>query len=407
MKPPNRLDRARKRFRLLPLRMQITIEWLAIVICALILVLFTREWLRFALLPFLLVLFLRIADRVPIIGPVWRWLFGSRSLWDWLTLLFIPMALAVVGLQISAIFNAQRSDGEIEKTRFEATERYLTHLASDKVLPLSPELLSSQAQNTTTAGASKVDNEGKMRCGPSQPEGVTASSLTLALANSLTHLRTSSPGDKQVQKKIILEYLNNRKLIRNSGNVISLENADMSSGDFYSANLNDACLRNIMFADSIPSPDSASDFRFANLSGSDLSGSNLGRANLRNAKLIGSKLTGWTSLYKADLRGADLTSAKLDQTTIMTGAIYNTQTIPSDQDRKRLLGILLCGRKMRIIDTSGICIDAKDYKDLEPTRFPDEFYVQNPVTKKKELSKARMKALVWGGKRMQERNLLP
>ena len=407
MTTQNRFDRARKRFRLLPPRIQIAIEWLVILIFSLVLVLFTREWLRFALLPFLLVLFLRIADRVPIIGPAWRWLFGSRSLWDWLTLLFIPMALAVVGLQISAIFNAQRSDGEIEKTRFEATERYLTHLASDTVLPLRPDV-SSQGETKTTADSSgTAANQGKRGCGPSRPEGVTASSLTLALANSLTHLRKSSQGDKQVQKKIILEYLNNRKLIRNGSNVISLEHADMSSGDFYYANLTNACLNNIMFADSIPSPDSASDFRFANLSDSDLSGSNLGRANLRNAKLIGSDLTRSTSLFEADLRGADLTSAKLDKTTSMSRAIYNTETIPLDQDKTRLLGFLLCGLRMRIIDTSRICIDPKDYAELKPTRFPAEFYVENPVTKKKEVSKERMKALVYLEKPMQKRNVLP
>lgn len=346
------------------------VEWLLILSFSIFMVLFSREWLRFLILPLCLILFLRVADRIPVLGPIWRWLFGSRTLWEWLTLLFIPMALAVIGLQVSAIFNAQRSDGDVEKTRFEATERYLTHLASTDLLPNSNP---AKAESKYAVKENQTDDAVKFGCGFSQPRGRTASSLTLALVNQLTHLRKST-ADKQIQKKIILEYLNTRGLINRGDNVVSLRNADMRSGDFYQARLDNSCLNSIMFADSAGSEGSASDFRFADLENANLSGTNLARANLRNANLNGAILTGWASLYKADLRGADLRGIKYDKNTNFIGAIYNTKAIKPDHDREGWIGSLLCRRHIRFIDTSRICVDSKDYQTIPATQFPDEFY---------------------------------
>jgi uncharacterized protein YjbI with pentapeptide repeats len=391
-------------FRTLPRQIQTILEWILILFFAIALVLITRDWLRLMLLPLALVLFLRVADRVPVIGPLWRWLFGSRSLWDWLTLLFIPMALAVIGMQVSSIFNAQRSDSDVEKTRFEAVERYLTKLASPEVIPPSNP---SGHQVDESNQASKPDDAVKYGCNFSQPRGVTATSLTLALANSLTHLKKSVP-DKQIQKKIILEYLYTRNLIDRGKNVISLRHADMRSGDFYQARLDQSCLNSIMFADSASSPESSSDFRFAQLSKANLSGSNLARANLRKANLRGAILTDWATLYKADLRGADLRDIKYDKFTTFDGAIYNTKEIKADSDNRRLLGSVLCGKRIRILDTSQLCIDPTDYADILPTRFPDEFYLDPKNNPPKVLNRAKLKTLVYNSKTpLQERNELP
>jgi uncharacterized protein YjbI with pentapeptide repeats len=391
-------------FRSLPLQVQRILEWVLIMFITISLVLITRDWLRLMLFPLALVLFLRIADRVPVIGPLWRWLFGSRSLWDWLTLLFIPMALAVIGMQVSSIFNAQRSDSDVEKTRFEAVERYLTKLTSAEVIPPTNDPSQKDAVNRQPG---KTDDAMAYGCNLAQPRGAAASSLTLALANSLSHLKKSTP-DKQIQKKIIMEYLYTRGLINRGNNVISLRQADMTSGNFYQARLEKSCLNSIMFADSATSPDSTSDFRFADLSEANLSGSNLARANLRNANLNGAILTGWASLYKADLRGADLRGIKYDKTTNFDGAIYNTQTISADSDHQGWLGTLLCGRRINIIDTSRLCIDPTDYKDIPPTRFPDEFYQGPQATAPGKLDKIRLRALVYNKKKpMVERNELP
>lgn len=395
-----------KWFQSLPPVVQRILEWVVIFLLTISLVLMTREWLRFLLLPVTLVLFLRVADRVPLIGPLWRWLFGARSLWDWLTLLFIPLALAVVGLQISAIFNAQRSDSDVEKTRFEAVERYLKNLTSPDIIP--PENPSRDKEDRRNPDE-KPDVAVNFGCGFSQPSGVTATSLTLALANSLTHLRKSVP-DKQVQKRIILEYLYRRDLITKGGNVISLRHADMTRGDFYQARLKRSCLNSIMFADSATSPASSSDFRFAVLEGANLSGSNLARANLRKANLQDAILNDWASLYMADLRGANLRGIKYDENTNFDGAIYNTKTIKAGHDHKGWFGSLLCGRRIRIIDTSRICADPKDYADLPPTQFPDEFYLPgsiDPETKlPNRLLTAKLQRLVYK-KHLDERNDLP
>lgn len=393
-------------FRSLPPAIQRSLEWILILFITIPLVLMTREWLRYMLLPIALVLFLRVADRVPLIGPLWRWLFGSRSLWDWLTLLFIPLALAVIGLQISAIFNAQRSDSDVERTRFEAVERYLTKLTSPDIIPPqnpAPENVDGRNQ------VLKADDASEYGCGFSQPRGVTATSLTLALANSLTHLKKSS-SDKQIQKKVILEYLYTRGLINRGDSIISLRQADMTGGDFYQAKLANSCLNSIMFADSATSPASASDFRFADLRQANLSGANLARANLRKAKLEDAILTGWASLYKADLRGANLRGIKYDKFTNFDGAIYNTEKIKTGHEEKGWLGSFLCGQRIRIIDTSRICNDPKDYEDLPPTQFPDDFYAPgsfdpNATSPIKPL-KTKLQSLVYK-KNLVERNELP
>ncbi len=395
-------------FRSLPLEIQRILEWVLILFITISLVLITRDWLRFLLFPLALVLFLRVADRVPLIGPLWRWLFGSRSLWDWLTLLFIPLALAVIGLQVSSIFNAQRTDSDVEKTRFEAVERYLTKLTSPEIIPLSNPV---PGEVDVRRQALKADDAMEYGCDYSQPRGATAASLTLALANSLTHLRKSFP-DKQIQKKVILEYLYTRGLIDRGGNVLSLRQADMTSGDYYQAKLAKACLNSIFFADSATSPASSSDFRFADLKQANLSGANLARANLRMANLEGAILSGWASLYKADLRGANLRGIRYDNKTNFDGAIYNTKEIETDHDHKGWLASLLCGRRIRIIDTSRICTDPTDYMDIPPTRFPDEFYKPGSIDPKTKLptklDKAKLRRLVYDPKKpLEERNDLP
>lgn len=156
--------------------------------------------------------------------------------------------------------------------------------------------------------------------------------------------------------------------------IINPAGFDFSRGNFYKARLANSCLNSIMFADSAASEESSSDFRFADLQGANLSGTNLARANLRGAQLQNAVLTGWASLYKADLRGANLRGIKFDEGTNFDGAIFNTQPIKAGHDRQGWWGALMCARRIRIIDTSAICMDAKDNRELLPTQFPDEFY---------------------------------
>jgi len=396
-----------KWFRSLAPELQRIIEWILIFFLSISLVLLSRDWLRFLLLPLGLVVFLRVADRIPMVGPLWRWLFGSRSLWDWLTLLFIPLALAVIGLQISEIFNAKRSDSEVEKTRFEAVERYLTSLTTSEILPLDNRTVKASMDQSHNA-TNSLDEATRYGCGYSQPRGVTAASLTLALSNNLSNLRTSKP-DKQIQKKIVLEYLYNRSLInrgkdtdvmqKSNTNVLSLRYADMTSGNYYQARLAKSCLNSIMFADSSGSDGSSSDFRFADLKGANLSGANLARANLRKANMQNAVLNDYASLYRADLRGANLRGIVYDKFTKFDGAIFNTKTIEANHDRKGWWGTLLCGRRIRIIDTSRLCMDDKDYLDIPPTQFPDDFYQWSgvdPRTKMpvKKLLMPKIKSLI-------------
>lgn len=325
---------------------------------------------------------LRTIDGLPYIGSKWKWLFGEKTLWEWLQLVFVPLVLAAVGLQLSSYFTRRQSDNNIQQIRFEATERYLKMFTESDILsgvrrrPI--DATADPAGNAYLTGAEWTQEPCSVI--PSE-KGVLLSNFSRATLNQLSALSPSS-GTPQPQKKIILEYLHSIGVITHDTHSINTKFFDMRSADLYQARLPRACLDSVNFADSAGSQRSRSDLRFADLRGADLRGANLAKANLRYARLMGARLDGWASLAKADLRGADLTNAIVTQETITDGAIYNTKTIDVHGVHRHWLSKFICFDAEAVLHTERWCPDPKDYKSIPPTKFPARFYVDGNVAGK-------------------------
>jgi len=182
----------------------------------------------------------------------------TKTLWDWLQLLIIPLALAIIAISFNRAErkNEQRiaSDNQQEA----ALQEYIKEMSE---LLLEKHLRDSQ---------------------PEDEVRTIARVLTLTVLRRLDAERKGS----------VLLFLQESGLIDKAKRIIILTGADLSG-----ANLLNPDLRN-------------ADLSKADLSGAKLSGAKLSGANLFLAKLSGTDLSG-ADLSGADLNGADLSGANL------------------------------------------------------------------------------------------------
>ena len=212
-----------------------------------------------------------------------------KTLWDWMQLLIVPLALAVLALWFTHRRESlareleesrTREDRELEesRTREERLQTYFDRMT---------ELMLDKGLRRSEPGAEVRD---------------------IARARTLTALRRLD-GER---KGALLRFLREADLITATNNIIMLDEADLSGADLSGANLSVADLSgadlsgaNLSVADL-----SGADLSGANLSGADLSGADLSGANLSGADLSGANLS-IAFLRDANLRGANLSGADL------------------------------------------------------------------------------------------------
>ena len=181
--------------------------------------------------------------------------FADKSLWDWIDLLGVPVAVAIIaGLFALA---AQRVG---ERARVER------ELATDRA---REEILQTFFDRIT----SLILENGLRESEEDSPERAVARARTQAALRTLDGPR----------KGILVRFLYESKLIVKGQAVISLELADLTYSDLSGADLTD------------------SDLRSANLRGADFKYANLQGADLRNAVVTYEQLA-----YARDLVGASL-----------------------------------------------------------------------------------------------------
>src|SRR5215203_944118 len=227
-----------------------------------------------------------------------RWGFRGKTVWNWLELLIVPLALAVIGLAFSVQQDARQQ--RVENQRAEAERELAVQRAQDETLQayldqMSTLMLEKDLRNS--------DEDSEVR--------------TLARARTLTVLKRLDAS----RRAEIMQFLLEADLVRRVGGsapVIELESAhlrdtslvvaDLSEADLSSADLSKAGLSgytdlsgaNLLYAD----------LRDADLRDADLRGANLNIARLRGADLRNADLTD-ANLRGADLRGAELRGAVL------------------------------------------------------------------------------------------------
>ena len=229
----------------------------------------------------------------------------SKTLWDWLDLLVVPVVLALGGYLFNRSENLRTQKIADERRQDDRLQAYLdgmSELLTDKDRPLHRaqvgDSLSTVARARTLTVLSELDGNRKR----SALQFLYESAL-IAARHTVVDLRGADLSRAHLRRaNLIGAQLGSAKLTSANLSGSFLIEADLGSADLKSANLSEAFL-------------GKADLIAAELSGTDLRGALLDEANLTLADLSGADLRGAdlksTNLIKADLRRADLRRADL------------------------------------------------------------------------------------------------
>ena len=236
----------------------------------------------------------------------------GKTLWDWLSLLGVPLSLAILGyvLQQQQQKRAEKLSEEQRKiaeneTKEEVLQTYFDRLS---VLLIDRNLiaLSNKSQSSTITH---------------EEQEFLDSSLDVIRARTLSILRRFE--NDAERKRSVMNFLIETEIIGKSK--LNLQWAELQGADLFGANLQGAKLlwANLFGANLL----------WAKLEGSDLSGANFTGANFTGANLSGANLSG------ANLSGANLKDIKWNSETVWPdkSQFDNAKNIP--EDLKIKLGI--------------------------------------------------------------------
>jgi uncharacterized protein YjbI with pentapeptide repeats len=255
------------------------------------------------------------ASKRRIAWPKWTG-FGGKTVWDWLQLLIVPLALATIGFLFTVQQDARQQ--QIENQRAASDRQIEEQRAQDAALQayldqMTALLLEKDLRN------SEVGSEVQ----------------TLAQARTLTVLERLDPG----RKTEVMRFLVAAQLVQSvDGNesVILLYRADLHGADLRHANLRGAEL-------------SSTDLSYADLSYAEMSRAQLAEANLNNADLSTVGLSD-ANLDSADLRDADLSNAYLVNAYLSNTELTNANLRGAELDGAPLYNANLRGVDLREAD---------------------------------------------------------
>jgi uncharacterized protein YjbI with pentapeptide repeats len=243
---------------------------------------------------------------------------ARKTLWDWLQLFIVPLALAAIGLWFAAQQEARQQ--QIEAKRAQSEQHIEEQRAQDAALQAYLDQM-SQLMLEGNLGHSEGGSEVS----------------TLARARTRTVLgRLDSR-----RKGSVVQFLYEASLIEKGNSIVSLSDVRLRDANLSGATLIGA---DLFKADLIDA-----DLSGANLSDADLRETELNEANLSNAILSGANLSG-AYLIDADLSGAGLIGADLIGTDL-SGANLSDYADLSGADLSG--GAILSGADLSYADLSG------------------------------------------------------
>lgn len=201
---------------------------------------------------------------------------SGKTLWDWMQLLFIPVALAVAGFWFN---HRERKAAEL---RAEAEGKISVDNQREAALK---EYIYKMSELLLHENLRQSDSTSEVR--------------KIARVLSLTVL----PRLDGRRKRSVLQFLHESNLIERNKPVVELEGADLSGADLSHADWSHANLRRTNLQ--------KADLWIADLNDVDLAHADLTEANLNAAFLMGSSLEN-ASLRKTDLSGSVLLGANLN-----------------------------------------------------------------------------------------------
>lgn len=280
--------------------------------------------------------------------------FHGKTLWDWLQLLIVPAALALVVW----LFNSslQLQNASVEATRISEQRQIEDARAKEQSLQsyydnLSDLLLHQNLRN------SAADSEVR----------------TIARAKTLSIMRTLD----DTRRGPVIKFLYESKLIMIDEAIIHLNEADLRGANLSGANLGriNLCGADLSMANLRNAWLSEAYLSRANLSGADLSGAYLRGAGLQNADLTRANLS-VTDLTEADLIGADLSGANLRNVYLGGADLIEADLSGADLHFAWLVGANLYGANLSEANMSGTYLDETNLSGVKynsNTTWPDGF----------------------------------
>jgi uncharacterized protein YjbI with pentapeptide repeats len=282
-----------------------------------------------------------------------------KTLWDWLQLFIVPLALAAIGLWFSAQQDAHQQ--QIEEKRAQSERQIEEQRAQDAALQA---YLDQMSQLMLNGNLRDSEEDSEVR--------------TLARARTQTVLGRLDGR----RKGSVVQFLYEADLINKEHTVVSLSDvrlhgaelghldvsaADLSGAILRSANMSGADLSdaNLSESDSIEA-----DLSFATISGANMSGADLIDANLSESDSIEADLSG-ADLSGANLSGAVLRGADLSETYLIETDLSDTDLSDAKLSDAIIRDVNLRGANLR--DARGATNEQleEQAKTLEDTTMPD------------------------------------
>src|SRR5260370_459673 len=241
-----------------------------------------------------------IGPRVPQSQP-------TKTLWDWLQLLIIPLVLAAGALLFNLATTRTEQKIALDKQREDLFQKYLDCMSD---LMLKEKLRSSAVD-------SEVRNFARVR--------------TITLLLQLDARRIG----------YVFAFLREAGLMsaKSNSSIVSLSQANLNKINLSQANLSKANLSETNLSEANLSGASlgGANLNFSNLSGANLSEANLSEANLSAANLSGANLSGanlskanlnFSNLRRANLSGANLSGAIVTDVQLEQARSLDLATMP-------------------------------------------------------------------------------
>ena len=242
----------------------------------------------------------------------------SKTLWDWMQLLLVPLAVAGAAGWLNWVQSAREAEREEKRANIEADRE--ARREQDAVMAA---YLSQIANLLLHEELGQPTSEGKR-------------ARQVARGQTLTALRRIDGG----RKGTLIGFLSDSDLIA----VVDLYEADLSGANLNLVNLSGA---NLTRADL-----SGADLTRADLSEADLSRADLSEAKLTKADLSGANLSG-TKLARADLSGASLLGSKLLRSNLTSAKLTSANLTTADLSGANLSGADLSGAKLHGSNLTG------------------------------------------------------
>jgi uncharacterized protein YjbI with pentapeptide repeats len=231
---------------------------------------------------------------------------SGKTLWDWLQLLIIPLALAVIALMFQ-LANT-RTERQIAKQRYEQDQQIALDKQREDLLQAYLDRMSElllEKNLRSSAPDSEVRNVARVR--------------TVGILIQLDKKRVG----------YVFAFLREAGLIEHSTPIVSLSQTNLTEVNWERDSLGRATLSEANLRwDNL----SWTYLHGANLSGANISQASLSRAVLNKADLSGARLE-HTDLSGASLREANLSNANLSDVDF-TGANLSRATVTEEQLKK-------------------------------------------------------------------------